>query len=105
MRFSMLLSMVANGEGYPNDLAIGIVFTQERTAGPKMAFWIVFFLLCSKQQVITVNAGHVSLDSTAVKVHPDGTGALKKTVRSLSANRGQAGQPKSIWSLLTHKRP
>ena len=63
------------------------------------------FSALQQQQVITVNVDHVSLDSTAVKVHPDGTGALKKTVHSLSANRGQAGQPKSTWLLLTHKRP
>ena len=36
------------------------------------------FSALQQQKVITVNAGHVSLDSTAVKVHPDGTGALKK---------------------------
>ena len=30
------------------------------------------------QQIIRVRVEAVSLDSTAVKVHPDGTGALKK---------------------------
>ena len=39
----------------------------------------------------------VSLDSTIVKVHPDGTGALKKTAPNPSANREQDGQPKFIW--------
>ena len=38
----------------------------------------------------------VSLDSTAVKVHSDGTGALKKTVLNLSASRGADGPPKFI---------
>ncbi len=28
--------------------------------------------------IINIQVQHVSLDSTAVKVHPDGTGALKK---------------------------
>jgi hypothetical protein len=38
----------------------------------------------------------VSLDSTIVKVHPDGTGALKKTVRNRSVNRAAGGRRKSI---------
>ena len=35
----------------------------------------------------------VSLDSTIVKVHPDGTGALKKTVPKPSANPAAGGPP------------
>ena len=37
----------------------------------------------------------VSLDSTLVKVHPDGAGALKKTVRKASASRAGDGRRKS----------
>ena len=50
-----------------------------------------------RQQVIRVRVEAVSLDSTAVKVHPDGTGALKKTVRKPSANREEDGLPRFIW--------
>ena len=39
----------------------------------------------------------VAMDSTIVKVHPDGTGALKKTDPSLSASPGAAGAPRFIW--------
>src|SRR5882724_4752132 len=39
----------------------------------------------------------VALDSTIVKVHPDGTGAEKKTARRRSANRVAAGPPRFIW--------
>ncbi len=39
----------------------------------------------------------VSMDSTIVKVHPDGTGALKKTALKPSANPAAAGPPRSIW--------
>jgi hypothetical protein len=39
----------------------------------------------------------VSLDSTIVKVHPDGTGALKKTDRKPSASPAADGPPKFIW--------
>src|SRR5665647_1240794 len=39
----------------------------------------------------------VSLDSTTVKVHPDGTGALKKTDRKPSASHAGDGPPRFIW--------
>jgi transposase len=32
-----------------------------------------------KEQLLRIHIDAVSMDSTAVKVHPDGTGALKKT--------------------------
>jgi len=50
-----------------------------------------------QQQIIRIKIEAVSLDSTSIKVHPDGTGALKKTVRSPSANPEVAGPPKFIW--------
>ncbi|WP_410174784.1 transposase, partial [Microbulbifer thermotolerans] len=43
------------------------------------------FLALQENDVINIQVDHVSLDSTVVKVHPDGTGALKKTVLNLSA--------------------
>ena len=52
-----------------------------------------------RAQIIRIRIEAVSLDSTIVKVHPDGTGALKKTVRRPSANRVAAGPPRSIWLL------
>ena len=33
-----------------------------------------------KQQIVRIDLEAVSIDSTSIKVHPDGTGALKKTV-------------------------
>lgn len=50
-----------------------------------------------QQQLVRIKIEAVSLDSTIVKVHPDGTGALKKTVHRPSAARGVAGPPKFIW--------
>lgn len=38
----------------------------------------------------------LSLDSTSIKVHPDGTGALKKTARSPSEDLAADGTPKFI---------
>jgi len=50
-----------------------------------------------REQLISVKIEAVSLDSTSVKVHPDGTGALKKAGRSPSVNPEEDGTPKFIW--------
>ena len=50
-----------------------------------------------QEQLIRVRIEAVSLDSTIVKVHPDGTGALKKTDLSASASPEVVGAPKFIW--------
>ena len=49
------------------------------------------------ENIIQIRVEAVSLDSTMVKVHPDGTGALKKTVRKPLANQEEDGPPKFIW--------
>ena len=48
-------------------------------------------------QIIRIRIETVSLDSTIVKVHPDGTGALKKTALNPSASRAEDGTPRFIW--------
>lgn len=55
------------------------------------------FTALQEQQIIQIKIESVSLDSTIIKVHPDGTGALKKTAPNPSANPGAAGPPKFIW--------
>lgn len=49
------------------------------------------------EQIVRIKIEALSLDSTSVKVHPDGTGALKKTAHKPSANRAADGTPKFIW--------
>lgn len=49
------------------------------------------------QQIIRIRIEAVSLDSTSIKVHPDGTGALKKTAPNPSKNPEVDGPPKFIW--------
>lgn len=49
------------------------------------------------QQLIRIKIEAVSLDSTIVKVHPDATGALKKTVHKPSGGREADGPPRYIW--------
>jgi hypothetical protein len=55
------------------------------------------FAELQKQQIISLKIEVASLDSTSVKVHPDGMGALKKTGRKLSENPKADGTPKFIW--------
>ena len=50
-----------------------------------------------REQIVRIRIESVSLDSTTVKVHPDGTGALKKTDRRPSANRAADGPRRFIW--------
>jgi len=49
------------------------------------------------EQIVRIRIEAFSLDSTSVKVHPDGTGALKKTVPSPSANLAADGPLRFIW--------
>jgi transposase-like protein len=50
-----------------------------------------------REQIVRIRIEAVSSDSTTVKVHPDGMGALKKTAPRLSANRAGDGPPRFIW--------
>lgn len=50
-----------------------------------------------REQIVRIKIEAVSLDSTVVKVHPDGTGALKKTALKPSENPEAAGLPRFIW--------
>ena len=50
-----------------------------------------------REQIVRIRIEAVSLDSTTVKVHPDGTGALKKTDRRPWASRAADGPPRFIW--------
>jgi transposase len=56
-------------------------------------------------QIIAIKVEVCSLDSTSVKVHPDGTGALKKTGRSPSDARAEDSQPRFTWLPQMSGRP
>jgi len=47
--------------------------------------------------VLRVKIEVVQIDSTSVKVHPDGTGALKKGALKRSGGAGAASTPRFIW--------
>jgi len=55
------------------------------------------FAALQEEQIIRIRIEAMSMDSTIVKVHPDGTGAEKKTGRRPSGNREEDGPPKFIW--------
>ena len=49
------------------------------------------------EQIVRIKIEAFSIDSTSVKVHPDGTGALKKTGHRPSENPVADGIPRFIW--------
>ena len=56
-------------------------------------------------QILRITSEAVALDSTIVTVHPDGTGALKKTARKPLAAPAAAGPPRFIWLPRMLERP
>src|SRR5579859_3995168 len=58
-----------------------------------------------REQIVRIKIEAVALDSTIVKVHPDGTGALKKTDSRPSASPEAVGPPRFIWLPRMLERP
>ena len=58
-----------------------------------------------REQIVRIQIEAVKLDSTTVKVHPDGMGALKKTDRRPSGNPAADGPPRFIWLPQMLERP
>jgi len=57
------------------------------------------------EQIVRIKIEAFSLDSTSVKVHPDGTGALKKTDHKPSGSPAADGIPRFIWLPQMLERP
>jgi transposase len=55
------------------------------------------FARLQEEQIMAIRIEGVCLDSTTIKVHPDGTGALKKAVPNPSGDRGADAPPRFIW--------
>ena len=55
------------------------------------------FTKLQQRQILTVKLEILSLDSTSVKVHPDGVGALKKMDHKPSEFLAEVVTPKFIW--------
>ena len=58
-----------------------------------------------REQIVRIKIEAVKMDSTIVKVHPDGTGALKKTDPRPSENPAADGPPRFIWLPRMLERP
>ena len=78
---------------YPHESLV-----QERRFGPG-------FELLQREQIVRIKIEAVKMDSTIVKVHPDGTGALKKTDPRPSENPAADGPPRFIWLPRMLERP
>ena len=63
------------------------------------------FTQLQQAQILRVTLEAVALDSTIVTVHPDGTGALKKTARKPLADPAVGGPPRFIWLPRMLERP
>jgi transposase len=57
------------------------------------------------EQIVRIKIEAFSLDATSVKVHPDGTGALKKTDPRRLENPAVDGTPRFIWLPRMLERP
>ena len=55
------------------------------------------FARLQQEQILAIRIEQVCLDSTTIKVHPDGTGALKKTARKPLDVPGADAPPRFIW--------
>ncbi len=77
----MWLSMGVSGAVYQRSMATGTIYTRMNCWARKGVLERVFNEL-QKEQAIQLKIEGLSPDSTAVKVHPDGTGVSKKTVRN-----------------------
>ena len=56
------------------------------------------FVRLQQLGIIQIQVSFISLDSTSIKVHPDGMGAVKKTDRSPLEECEADGTPSFIWS-------
>jgi transposase len=63
------------------------------------------FELLQREQFVRIRIEAVKMDSTTIKVHPDGTGALKKTALKPSENPAADGPPRFIWLPRMLERP
>jgi hypothetical protein len=55
------------------------------------------FELLQKREIISIRVRILAIDSTRIKVHPDGHGAFKKTESKLSEKLKEASTQTFIW--------
>ena len=89
--------MAANGEGLPKRFGNWHTIYTRMNRWSKNGVLDRVFEHLQREQIVRIKLEAVSMDSTIVKVHPDGTGALKKTARNPLAAPVAAGPPRFIW--------
>jgi transposase len=62
------------------------------------------FTILQQERMVKIKLEAVCLDSTSIKVHPDGSGALKKTVLNPLVDHVEDGLPNFIWLLRMPKQ-
>ena len=73
------------------------------TVYTRVSRWVKSGVLCvvfeklQQRQILKIKLEVLSLDSTSVKVHPDGTGALKNTDCKPLEYHAEGVPPKFIW--------
>ena len=96
-----VLYLVENGckwRGLPKEYGNWHVIYVRVNRWAKRGILQAAFLRLQQIGIIQIKGNVVSLDSTCIKVHPDGMGALKKVGPSLSEEHGVDGTPSFIWS-------
>ena len=96
-----VLYLVENGckwRGLPKEYGDWLVIYVRVNRWAKKGVLQAVFLKLQQMGVIQIKVSVVSLDSTSIKVHPDGMGALKKVEPRPSEGHGADGIPSFIWS-------
>ena len=86
----------ANG-GLPQRFGNGHTLYTRMNRGAKSGVLDRVFAQLQHTQILRVKLEAVALDRTIVKVHPDGTGGVKKTARKPLVGPAADGRPRFIW--------
>ena len=95
-----LLYVVENGckwRGLPKEFGNWHTIYTRMNRWSKAGVLDRIFARLQEEQILAIRIEQVCLDSTTIKVHPDGTGAPKKTGRSASGVRAGDAPPRFIW--------
>ena len=96
-----VLYVVENGckwRGLPKAYGVWHVIYVRVNRWAKKGVLQAAFLRLQQLGIIQIQVNVVSLDSTCIKVHPDGMGALKKAALSPLGEHEADGIPNFIWS-------
>ena len=100
--FNAILFVAENGSKWR---ALPKEFDNWHTTYTRMNRWAKkgvldrIFTLLQEKGIIKMKLEVIYLESTSIKVHPHGRGALKKTDPNASVNHVGDGQPSFIWLL------